>query len=178
MSINHRILLADDDLTEQFLVKRALNKILPAGSTINIVSSGNQAIAYLMGEGKFHDRKSYPFPSLVITDLNMEDGDGFNVLEFIQNNPGWSVIPRILFSSSDNEDDVRTAFFLGASAYHLKRTDVDGLENQMRQILEYWATSEVPPVDETGRLLKTVSAGGRSARYPQKQAGRTMKRPK
>ena len=118
MPIPLRILLVDDNLDEQFLIERALHRILPAGSTVRVVNSGHQAIAYMIGEGKFEDRQQYPFPSLIITDLNMPDGDGFDVLEFLQKNPAWSMVPRIVFSTSDNEDDVRTAFFLGASAYH------------------------------------------------------------
>ena len=172
----HRILLADDSVDEQFLTKRALTKILPPGSAVRTVSSGNEAIAYMIGEGKFSDRESYPFPTLVITDLNMEDGDGFDVLEFLRSNPGWSVVPRIVFSSSDDEDDIRTAFFLGASAYHLKSKPTR-LDQEMRQIFEYWATSQVPPVDESGKLLVTKSAGRRGDRYPQPQAGKVMKRP-
>jgi CheY-like chemotaxis protein len=177
MKTGHRILLADDDCNEQFLAERALKKILPPGSHVCVVDSGNTAIAYLMGEDKYRDRKSYPFPTLVITDLNMQDGDGFDVLEFLQGNPGWSVVPRIMFSDSDDADDIRTAYFLGASAYHLKGNHPGGLEPQLRQILEYWTNSQVPPVDETGRLLKTNSAGRRGKRYPQREGGRNMNRP-
>lgn len=173
----HRILLVDDDLDESFLSSRALKKVLPDRSSINLTGCGNEAIAYMIGEGKFSDRKKYPFPTLVICDLNMEDGDGFDVLEFMQGNPGWSVVPRIVFSSSDDEDDVRTSYFLGASVYHLKPTQSSGLEERMRQIVQYWATGEVPPVDETGRLLVTKSLGRRGARYPQPKGGVAMKRP-
>lgn len=172
----HRILLADDSLDEQFLTQRVLTKILPAGSTVRVVSSGNEAIAYMIGEGIFSDRESYPFPTLVITDLNMPEGDGFDVLEFIGSNPGWSVVPRIVLSSSDDQDDVRTAFYLGASAYHLKGAP-ERLDSEMRLIFEYWATSQVPPVDESGKLLKTTSDGKRGARFPQIEAGEVMKRP-
>ena len=174
---SHRILLADDNFDEQFLAERALKKILSKGSTVRVVDSGNKAIAYMIGEGIYGDRSMYPFPSLVITDLTMPDGDGFNVLEFLQSNPGWSVVPRIVFSSSENEEDVRTAFLLGASAYHIKGSHPGGLESQMRQILEYWTTSRVPPVDETGRLLETNS-GGPSSRYPLPKRGGIMKRPR
>lgn len=172
-----RILLADDSLDEQFFAQRALDKILPAGSTLRIVSSGNEAIAYMIGEGKFSDRKAYPFPTLVITDLNMGDGDGFDVLEFLRTNAAWSVVPRIAFSSSEDEDDVRTAFLLGASAYHLKGGGLQEFEDKMRQILTYWATSKTPPVDETGKLSKTPSAGRRGARYQQPEGGAVMERP-
>lgn len=175
--MRHRILLADDNLDEQFLAERVLKKILPAGSTVHLVGSGNEAIAYMIGEGKFKDRKKYPFPTRLITDLNMADGDGFDVLEFVRSNPGWSCVPRIIFSSSKDEDDIQTAFLLGASAYHLKGSSLRELEEQMQWMIGYWASSEVPPVDENGRLLGTNSTGRKGARYARPKGGERMVRP-
>lgn len=173
-----RVLVIDDDLDDQFFSQLALEKVLPAGSTVQTVNSGNQGIAFMIGEGKFSDRSAYPFPSLIITDLKMPDGDGFNVLEFLQNNPAWNVVPRLMFSSSDHEDDVRTAYMLGASAYHMKPTGKAETEQRMRSIVEYWASSEVPPVDRTGRVMGTNSAGRIGARYAKPVAGgASMERP-
>ena len=157
--------MVDDDIDEQFFSKRALQKVLNGRSTVSVVSSGNEAIAYMMGEGKFSDRKTYPFPSLIILDLNMEDGDGFDVLEFMQVNPGWNIVPKILFSSSEDDDDVRTAYFLGASVYHLKPMETKEFEERMREIVRYWSSAQIPPVDESGRTLATESEGHRGARY-------------
>ena len=174
----HHILLADDDISQQFLSRRALVKALSNRSTISMVDSGNKAIDYMIGEGEFGDRDLHPFPTIVITDLNMPDGDGFDVLEFMQCNPEWSVVPRIMMSSSADDDDVRTAFLLGVSAYHLKGGGVD-LEACMRWIVEYWTSCEVPPVDENGRLLITRNLGGPGGRYRQPRGGeRRMRRPR
>jgi CheY-like chemotaxis protein len=173
-----RVLVIDDDLDEQFFAQLALEKVLPAGSTVQVVHSGNQGIAYMIGEGKYSDRAMYPFPSLIITDLKMADGDGFNVLEFLQNNPAWNIIPRLMFSNSAHEDDVRTAYMLGASAYHIKPMGKAQTERRMRSIVEYWAGSEVPPVDRTGRVLETNSAGRLGARYAKPaEGGAKMERP-
>ncbi|MEY4940049.1 MAG: hypothetical protein RIQ93_1784 [Verrucomicrobiota bacterium] len=173
-----RVLVADDDIDEQFFAQLALEKVLPMGSTVQVVQSGNEAIAYMIGEGKYADRAAYPFPSLVITDLKMPDGDGFNVLEFLQNNPAWNVVPRLMFSNSAHDDDVRTAYMLGASAYHIKPLGRQQTEQRMRSIVEYWAGSEVPPVDRTGRVLATNSLGRIGARYAKPaDGGKAMERP-
>lgn len=171
---HHHILLVDDDLGQQFLSRRALAKALGERSTIQLVGGGNEAIAYMIGEGAFADRQRHPFPTLIITDLHMPDGDGFDVLEFLQCNPQWSVVPRILLSASDNDDDVRTAFFLGVSAYHQRGLDLDGC---MRRIVEYWIHCEVPPVDEHGRLITTPNLVGPGTRYKQLPPGDKMRRP-
>jgi len=172
-----RILVIDNDFDDQYLHQLALEKVLRPDSSVNVVSSGDEAIAYMIGEGKFAQREEFPFPSLIITDISMERGDGFDVLEFLQNNPGWNVVPRIVFSSSGDHDDVRTAYLLGASAYHVKPATLVELEQRMRSIVEYWSGSEVPPVDENGRVLPTNSKGRKGARYPKPIAGPVMERP-
>lgn len=176
MNRGAHILLVDDDADERFFAGRALRKALSARGTIAIVSSGNEAIAYLIGEGEFKDRVLHPFPSAVITDLHMADGDGFDVLEFMQHNREWSVVPRIICSSSDDPDDVRTAYFLGVSAYHLKPSNETERAKTMRHIIDYWSRCAVPPVDVNGRLLITNSTGRPGARYPQKKGAATMRR--
>ena len=173
-----RVLVVDDDIDDQFFSRLALESVLPRGSTVHVVSSGNEGIAYMIGEGKYANRDVYPFPSLVITDLKMPDGDGFNVLEFLQNNPAWNVVPRLMFSNSAHDDDVRTAYMLGASAYHIKPMGKAQTEQRMRSIVEYWAGSEVPPVDRTGRVLATNSTGRIGARYSKPaDGGAAMERP-
>lgn len=173
----HRILVVDDDLDERLLTERALKKCLSALSSVHLVSGGHHAIRYMMGEGDYADRTKHPFPTLIITDLNMAGGDGFDVLEFLQTNPEWGVVPRIMLSSSNDDDDVRTAFMLGVSAYHLKPFGAHKLVAFMQSMLEYWTSSEVPPVDENGRLLVTNYTARLGARFPQPKGTTAMKRP-
>ena len=172
-----RVLLIDSNRDDQYVEGFALVEVLKAGSTVNTVGSGDEAVAYMIGEGKFADREKFPFPTLIITDLSMEQGDGFDVLEFLAYNPAWSVVPRIIFAGSNNNDDVRTAYALGASAYHVKPASLADLKQRMRTIVEYWASSEIPPVDKTGLLLPTYNSGRKAARYPKPIAGAKMERP-
>lgn len=172
---DHRILLIDDDVDESFLTSRALKGIGGLRSLVFTVESGEAGIDYLAGDGQYTDRKKYLFPTLIITDLRMPHGDGFDVLEFLQGNPEWSVVPRIVFSSAADDDDVRTAYFLGASAYHVKPSTLTQRAKCMRAIIEYWAQTEVPPVDVHGRLIASPPCS-RGSRFPQTQAGEKMKR--
>ena len=173
-----RVLLIDSCRNDQYLEGWALEESLKDGSTVNAVGSGDEAVAYMIGEGKFADRDKFPFPTLIITDLNMEQGDGFDVLEFLAHNPAWSVVPRIMFSGSAHDDDVRTAYALGASAYHVKSSSAAEIKQRIRSIIEYWASSEVPPVDKSGRVLPTESRYRKGSRYPKPvAAGARMERP-
>jgi CheY-like chemotaxis protein len=172
-----RVLLIDSSPADQFLEGNALEKALKPGSTLTTVSSGDEAVAYMIGEGKFADREKFPFPTLIITDLKMEQGDGFDVLEFLAHNPAWSVVPRLVFTGSDYDDDIRTAYSLGASAYHVKPRGMEDLRKQMLSIIQYWASSETPPVDKDGRQTPTGITPRVAARYPKPLAGQKMERP-
>jgi CheY-like chemotaxis protein len=172
----HKILIVDDDLDDRFLSQRALKKALTNSSSINLAANGDEAIAYMMGEGEFLARDKYPFPTLVISDLHMSPGDGLDVLEFMQANRGLFVVPRIIFSSSDDDDDVRAAYALGASAYHHKPITCHGMEEMMLDIIHYWGTTEISPTDRAGRILPTVSRGRAGQRYSQPPAGAPIQR--
>lgn len=175
---SYRVLVVDDDADERFLIVRAVATALDKEGTVNSVTSGNEAIRYLCGEPPFHDRALHPFPSLLLTDLRMLDGNGFELLDFIRSNPAWSVIPKVVFSCSNDPDDIKTAFVLGANAYHQKPVSSELLTRCIGQLIRYWMTCEIPAVDASGRMKDTVRAGKLGERYPHPRGGAQMQHPR
>lgn len=164
--VHPTILVIDDSPDDQFLIKYTFKKI-GVTDPIHLLSDGVQAIEYMMGEGKFTDRKKYAYPTFIMTDLKMPKKDGFAVLEFLKSNPEWAVIPTIVFSGSADSDDIKKAYMLGASSYHVKPRTHGALLHQMLVLHSYWMTCEVPEVDSTGRQLRTQSSGKLGERFPQ-----------
>jgi two-component system, response regulator len=162
----HHVLVVDDNIDDSFLTHRALRKVVAAHCTVNVASSGEEAIAYLMGEGEYGNRIYYPFPTLLICDLEMSPGDGFDVLEFMQSNPGWSVVPRVIFSSSSAEGNIETAYSLGASVYHMKPGSGAQFEKLLSDLLLYWSSAEVPPVDTNGHVRHASRPARLDSRFP------------
>ena len=160
------ILVVDDDPNDRMLVERAFRKI-GVTDPIQIVGDGAEAIAYMMGEGKYYDRAKFAYPTFVITDLKMPEADGFAVLEFLKGNPEWAVIPTIVLSASSDVDDIKKSYMLGASSFHTKPHSPEQLQNQLAVINAYWMTCEVPEVDITGKQLRTDSDGKLGERFPQ-----------
>ena len=148
-----------------------VNHIKPAFKTIGVtdpvhfLSGGKEAIAYMMGEGEFANRKKFAYPTFVLTDLHMSDGDGFSVLEFLKTNPEWAIIPTIVMSESVDLDDIKSSYLLGASSYHLKPKTEMAMTHLMLILHAYWMTCEVPEVDSTGRQLQTDDVGKLSERF-------------
>ncbi len=160
------ILIVEDDPNDQFLMERAFRNI-GVTDPIQVVSNGEEAIAYMMGEGKYADREKFAYPTFIITDLKMPKGDGYSVLEFLKGNPEWAVIPTVVFSASRDLDDIKKSYMLGASSFHVKPQKPEALQKQLEVLHAYWLTCEVPEVDRTGRQIHTDSAGKLGERFAQ-----------
>jgi CheY-like chemotaxis protein len=160
------ILLVDDDpdfldLMEMAFIKNGIEGV------INKVTDGAEAIAYMMGEGKYADRVRYEYPTFIMTDLKMPRADGFAVLEHLKSNPDWAIIPSVVFSGSADLDDIKKAYMLGASSYHIKPPNFESLRVRLKILNDYWMTCETPQVDVTGRQLPTNSVGKLGERFKQ-----------
>jgi CheY-like chemotaxis protein len=95
----------------------------------------------------------------------MSPGDGFHVLEFLKSNPAMSLIPVVMLSSSDDADDIRQAYVLGASSYMVKPATLAGLKRLLGKVHEYWLECEVPEVDGEGYAVKTNNTGRLGQRH-------------
>lgn len=160
------ILVVEDDQNDQMLIEKAFRAVGVAGP-IHAVGNGAEAIAYMMGEGKFADRAEFAYPTFIMTDLKMPRVDGFGVLEFLKGNPEWAIIPTVVFSASSDRDDIKKSYMLGASSYHVKPHSPEELRQQLDTLNAYWMTCEVPEVDVTGRQLPTDSGGKLGERFTQ-----------
>ncbi len=160
------LLLVDDDADFLIFVERAFRQN-GVTSPIHQVHDGTEAIAYMMGEGKFSDRTVYAYPTFVMTDLKMPSADGFAVLEHLKGNPEWAIIPTVVFSSSSDPDDIKKSYMLGASSYHIKPHTMAGLREHLDILHKYWMTCEVPEADASGRQKHTESRGKLGARFAQ-----------
>jgi CheY-like chemotaxis protein len=144
MSERGLIVLLLEDLDPDILFfKRAAAKISQSHH-IHSVHNGEEAIAYLRGECGFADRKRFPLPHLILTDLKMPLMDGLDFLRWRQSNPRWLMVPTIMFSGSGLDEDIRRAYRSGANSYFTKPTDQTQLVNTLRSIVEYWGKAALP----------------------------------
>lgn len=157
-------LIIDDNSSDLDLIYRAINSC-HGSAKIVLMNDGNDSISYLMGTGEYADRTIHPYPTLIISDLNMPGVDGFDILEHLKINPSWMVVPTIIFSSSQDPDDIRTSYKLGASAYHVKPHNYPEFEKTIIAIIEYWSKVEKPIVETTGQLVVTNSEGKHGSRF-------------
>ena len=145
MNRNLTILIIEDDPNDVVLLKRALNRE-NINNPVQVVNDGKEAVHYLQGEGKYHDRTHFPFPSVIFTDLKMPRMSGFDVLDWLKNHPECSVIPLIILTASKMEEDVRKAYQMGANAYLVKPSSIGELQEMVKTVYNFWALCEKPPM--------------------------------
>jgi CheY-like chemotaxis protein len=162
----HCIMIIDDEPSDLELIKRAFS-VSTGKRIILCMNNGKEALAYLMGDGQFADRITNPYPSMLITDLKMPEVDGFEILEYLQNNPTRAIIPTVVLSSSEDPDDIHTAYKLGAYSYFVKPYKFEELCSQINTLLLYWRDNKTPLIDPSGHHLVTDSNGKLGARFCQ-----------
>src|SRR5215831_4825765 len=98
------ILLAEDNSDDVVLLEHAFKK---AGVTSHLtaVTDGLEALDYLEGEGAFANRAAYPFPDVLLLDLNMPRKNGFEVLAWVRRDANCSRLMVHVLTASPRESD-------------------------------------------------------------------------
>jgi CheY-like chemotaxis protein len=131
------ILLAEDREDDIQIIRRAFKQAFVT-NPLQIVRDGEEAIEYLAAKGKYASRSEYPLPDLILLDLKMPKIDGFQVLEWIRQQPGIRGIPAVVLTSSDQVRDVNRAYALGANSFLVKPADFQSTVELARVLRKYW----------------------------------------
>ena len=144
MSERAVILLAEDREDDIIIIRRAFQK----GGIINplfVVRDGEEAVAYLEGRGRYFDREEFPLPELLLLDLKMPKMDGFEVLKWIRQQPGFSSLRVVVLTSSDAIRDVNVAYHLGANSFMVKPMDFENVVELSKVLQDYWLRKSKAP---------------------------------
>ena len=151
------ILIVDDNPNEQSFIKDAFRE-LGVQETIHIANDGEEAIAYLKGQGQYRDRQKFQFPTFLLTDLNMPKMNGFELLSYIKRSH-FIIIPTIVWTISSDDADIQQAYLLGANAFHTKPSGREGFLQSLKKLYAYWAEVQLPDIDENGNLRRAERTG-------------------
>lgn len=132
MGIRNAILVADDSADDALLLKLALKKAKVVNAVFT-VPDGEEAIAYLKGEGQYADREQYPFPVLLLVDLLMPRKSGFDVLAWLKENPKPKLGVVVLSGVTEVKEMTR-ASALGAHSFLIKPLHVQDFLNLVHAI--------------------------------------------
>jgi len=139
------ILLVDDCENDRFLMRAAF-KMAKCDILLQEVHNGEEALAYLQGEGAYSDRNEYPFPTVMLLDLNMPKMNGFDVLCWVRAHPVLKFLPISILTASIRGEDVQRSFDLGASSFLVKPSNLDTLAAMMRCLCDWLQINHFPPL--------------------------------
>lgn len=138
------VLLVEDEPTDAELLKQAFARA-GFGGLIMVVLNGEEAIEYLVGEGKYADRKAFPYPHWLVTDLKMPQMDGIELLRWTDTHREYRIVPTIVLTSSSSPKDVAMAYAFGAHGYLTKPVSFQDLQKLLRSAADYWKLALRPP---------------------------------
>jgi CheY-like chemotaxis protein len=150
----------EDNPNDVLLFRKALRRASIFSPVIR-VENGAEAIAYLEAEGKYADRKLFPFPDLLITDLHMPLLDGFDLIKWVRAHPAMVTLPIVVFSSSNREEDVTRACMLGANACLQKMRELDSFVSKLQAIYGVWQPSDPSASQVPAHKIPDVSQAPR-----------------
>lgn len=125
------VLIAEDDADDRFLLQTAFEEN-GFSEPLHFVEDGVELMNFLKSE----DTKS--FPKFILLDLNMPKKDGREVLREIKENPKLATIPVVIFSTTNNEQEMKRCYQLGANSYITKPNSYDHLLQIISHLRNYW----------------------------------------
>jgi CheY-like chemotaxis protein len=142
------ILLVEDNPDDVEITLRAFHKVRLA-NTVHVVRDGQEALDFLFREGDYSDRADAPQPDVILLDLNLPKVNGLEVLDKIRASDGLSSIPVIVLTVSEQQEDVRESYKLGANTFITKPVDFEKFVHAMEILEEYWMVIARLPPKET-----------------------------
>lgn len=138
------VLVAEDSEDDLFLLRRSFEHV-GFDTPVQYVRDGDQAIAYLAGKGRFARRETYPLPSVLLLDLKMPRKNGFEVLEWIQQQPNLTGMRTIVLTTSEDVFEMNRAYQLGAASFLTKPLNFTEFKDTIVAVHNYWIMRNKPP---------------------------------
>jgi chemotaxis family two-component system response regulator Rcp1 len=135
-----QVLLVEDSRADARLIMEVFKeeKILVE---VDIVTDGEEAMAYLQGDG-------VKLPDLVILDLNLPLKDGREVLAEMKADPVLQSIPVVILTTSKSEEDILKSYKLQASCYVTKPIDLEQFIKIIRSLDDFWFSAVKFPIKQ------------------------------
>jgi two-component system, response regulator len=138
------ILLVEDNADDEKLTLRALKKN-NVSNHVAVARDGVEALDYLFGTGVHAGRNITIMPQVVLLDLKLPKLDGLEVLRRLRADDRTKLLPVVILTSSNEEQDRFSGYGLGANSYVRKPVDFNRFSEAARQLGLYWLVLNEPP---------------------------------
>lgn len=138
------ILLIEDNPDDVELTRRALSRSNVANELV-VVTDGAEALDYLFARGEYATRDMRVTPQVVLLDLKLPKVDGLEVLRRIRSDERTRLLPVVILTSSNQENDIKDSYELGANSYVRKPVDFEQFVEATTTLGLYWLVVNQPP---------------------------------
>ncbi|MFA6499966.1 MAG: response regulator [Desulfurivibrionaceae bacterium] len=140
------ILLVEDNSDDEALTLRALKKHNILNEVV-VARDGAEALDFLFGTGSYAGRDLNIMPEVILLDINLPKINGLEVLEKIRANERTRLLPVVILTTSNEEQDKIRSYTLGANSFIRKPVDFQQFSEAIRQLGVYWLVlNQSPPM--------------------------------
>lgn len=82
-------------------------------------------------------------PEMILLDINLPGMNGFEVLQHVRSKTAYKNIPVIMFTSSDDDNDIKKSYEFGANAYLIKPDSLNSLKEVLEDTFNFWLKHNV-----------------------------------
>jgi len=137
------ILLVEDNADDEALTLRALKKNNIKNEVV-IAIDGAEALDYLFATGVHAGRNLNVMPHLILLDLKLPKMDGFEVLRQVRGAEHTKMLPVVILTTSNEDQDRVKSYGLGANSFVRKPVQFDKFVEAIRQLGLYWLILNEP----------------------------------
>lgn len=138
------ILVVEDDPVDREMIELAFKRA-GVDRPVVTVSDGQEALDYLMAQGRFQDRPSSDLPMVIVLDLDMPWMDGHEFLSRVKVQPDLVLIPVVVLTTSQYDQDLIQSYTLGANSCITKPGDFERLVEIAQAVETYWCCINQAP---------------------------------
>jgi chemotaxis family two-component system response regulator Rcp1 len=134
------VLLVEDSPGDVRLMQTVFHEVF-SSVHLHVTNNGLEALAFLR---RLRPYANAPRADLILLDLNMPKMDGRELLAEIKKDAELRIIPVVILTTSDAEEDVKAGYSLQASSYLRKPADFNALRKLLQAIGNYWLNVRLP----------------------------------
>jgi CheY-like chemotaxis protein len=140
------LLLVEDNPDDEELTLLAFEQNSSAHDVV-VARDGIEALDYLFGTGSYAGRDTSTMPALILLDLQLPRINGLEVLQRLRADPRTKLVPIVILTTSNEQQDLINSYSLGCNSYIRKPVDYTQFVTAVQQLGMYWLLlNEAPPM--------------------------------
>ena len=139
------VLLIASDSQDVCLAQQTLARACPH-HIVHVLCDDEDALAYLLREGVYADRRRATSPGVIILDLPLPHLSGPEVVQRLKQDPRFRGVPIIVLAPAGRAEDVYQTYMAGANAYVQKPVEMTRFLKVIELLGQFWLETVTLPL--------------------------------